>query len=90
MCYSYTFLRHYSSSVTKMILKMQAHISSCFSFQLLVFFMMSVHLFFSIETGHCPESYEVPLLTEAFCDHIVEEAEHAQNWFAYIHSKLVV
>ena len=52
--------------------------------------MMSVHLFFSIEIGQCPESYEAPLLTEAFCDHIVEEAEHAQNWFAYIHSKLVI
>ena len=44
---------------------------------------MTEHIFFTL-IGKCPEVYEVPLLTEVFCDHLIEEAEHSQLWYSNI------
>jgi len=43
-------------------------------------YLKKVQIFPSIFLGKCPDTYEVALFAELFCDHLVEEAESSKEW----------
>ena len=36
----------------------------------------------TVQNGNCPDTYQIPIFTKIFCEHWIEEAEFADNWFA--------
>ena len=35
----------------------------------------------TIKPGNCPDTYQMPMFTEKFCQDMIDEAEFVDNWF---------